>query len=50
MNMMDMLNSELHVLLQLNDNYVCMFYVLRIFLQFICMYMFMGLDAHMFGV
>ena len=50
MNMMDMLNAELYVLLPLNDNHVCMFYVLSIFLQFICMYMFMGLDARMFGV
>ena len=50
---MDMLNAELYVFLLLS---ICMimdlsmFDVLSIFLQFICMYMFMGLVARMFGV
>ena len=50
MNMMDMLNAEVYVLISLNDNHVCMFYVYAFFLQFICMYMFMGLVSRMFGV
>ena len=39
--------NEFMVLLSLNDNHVCMFYFSSIFLQFICMYMFMGWFARM---
>ena len=51
--MIDMLNVELYVLLPLSIcmiMHLSMFDVLSIFLQFICMYMFMGLVARMFGV
>ena len=53
MVMMDMLNVELYVLLPLSIcmiMHLSMFDVLRIYLHFICMYMFMGLVAQMFGV
>ena len=38
---------ECMVLLLLYDNHVCMFLIPSIFLQSICMYMFMGLVAWM---
>ena len=50
---MEMLNVELYVLLPLSIcmiMHLSMFDALSIFLQFICMYMFMGLVARMFGV
>ena len=50
---MDMFNFELYVFLRLSIcmiMHLSMFYGLSIFLQFICMYMFMGLVARMFGV
>ena len=51
--MMDMLNAELYVLLPLSIcmiMHLSMFDVLSILLQFICMYMFMGILARMFSV
>ena len=50
---MDMLNAELYVLLPLSIcmmMHLSMFYLLSIFLQFMCMYMFMGLVSWMVGV